>query len=267
MFTLKSAFRKAKQLIETPRDVNEVIAEIHNEFDTSTERLLNKAKEIIGKGDKIKINKAERLKAIGFNNSAPVVQTQKQVEEEKESERVAELIMYYRQWYPNNKFITEKEVENICKKYGLIFAETKYYIGDIPLKNLEEIEKFYLRQEDKIKRTNVDDWFDNRRASMMLQAQATALSSLSGIPRGIQSSLPSYDSMPTVTAERFIQPSYKICASNKDFDTRYMRIEDGYKLENIPDPIVLQPVSGGYLIVSKWGLEASDEIVVNEKMN
>jgi hypothetical protein len=61
---------------------------------------------------------------------------------------------------------------------------------------------------------------------------------------------------------------FKICASVKDFDTSNMRIEDGYRLEyNLPDPIVLQPVNGGYLIVSKWGLEGEDAELTNEKMN
>jgi hypothetical protein len=41
--------------------------------------------------------------------------------------------------------------------------------------------------------------------------------------------------------------------------------KDGYKLEY--DPIVLQPVKGGYLVVTKWGLEASDEIVTNPTSN
>lgn len=35
----------------------------------------------------------------------------------------------------------------------------------------------------------------------------------------------------------------------------------------IKDPIVLQPVNFGYIIVSSWGLEASDELVVNEINN
>ena len=39
------------------------------------------------------------------------------------------------------------------------------------------------------------------------------------------------------------------------------------KTVNIPDPVVLQPVCGGYLIVCAWGDEASDEIVVNQQMN
>lgn len=43
----------------------------------------------------------------------------------------------------------------------------------------------------------------------------------------------------------------------------------GYKIQNIPapDPVTLQPVKGGYLILAAWGDEASDEIVVNQNNN
>lgn len=66
----------------------------------------------------------------------------------------------------------------------------------------------------------------------------------------------------------FNKKPFKICASVKDFDTKNMNITDGYKLQqNIPDPVVLQPVKGGYLVVSKWGLEGKDELLVNETNN
>ena len=58
-----------------------------------------------------------------------------------------------------------------------------------------------------------------------------------------------------------------IAAQEEDFDTRGMYVK-GHKLEmSIPDPIVLQPVKGGYLIVTAWGDEASDAAVVNEIKN
>jgi ABC-type molybdate transport system permease subunit len=43
----------------------------------------------------------------------------------------------------------------------------------------------------------------------------------------------------------------------------------GHKLVDIikDDPIVLQPVKEGYLIVSAWGIEASDKEVQNSKFN
>jgi len=58
----------------------------------------------------------------------------------------------------------------------------------------------------------------------------------------------------------------KICAPLKDMDTTGKELRD-YKLVNHPDPVVLQPVKGGYLIVTAWGDESKDELVVNEKLN
>ena len=38
-------------------------------------------------------------------------------------------------------------------------------------------------------------------------------------------------------------------------------------LKIVPDPVVLQPVRYGFLIVTAWGDEASDEMVVNPRNN
>lgn len=65
-----------------------------------------------------------------------------------------------------------------------------------------------------------------------------------------------------------IKTSLMICAPIKDMDVRGMEIEDGYKLKaHIPDPVVLTPCHMGYFIVTAWGPESSDELVVNQKMN
>ena len=50
-------------------------------------------------------------------------------------------------------------------------------------------------------------------------------------------------------------------------DTTGMKLYGHLLRKHIPDPVVLQPVKGGYLIITAWGDEASDEIVVNQKMN
>ena len=59
-----------------------------------------------------------------------------------------------------------------------------------------------------------------------------------------------------------------ICAPMK-----HMNVPSNYKLigykyvKEIEDPVVLCRVRGGYLIVTAWGDEASDEIVVNPVNN
>jgi len=256
----KNILKKVQQSLEPIKDPNVLIAEIHNEFDTSTERLLKEAKEIISKSDKSEIDKSQRLKNLGFKSSKFVTETNEKIKEEKESKELADSILYFQQWYPNNKFITEKEVAKVCAKYKLIFAEVRYYKGDVPEKNITEIENFILREEDMLTKSNYDDYIEPHRRMQMFGGLAQAFG---------DRQRPRYTPPPPPTEykTRSVKPELKICAPEKDFDTRYMTISEGYKLVNIPDPIVLQPVKGGYLIISKWGLESEDENLVNEKMN
>jgi len=39
------------------------------------------------------------------------------------------------------------------------------------------------------------------------------------------------------------------------------------KIIKVPDPVVLQPVKDGYLIVTSWGGESEDPIIINPKNN
>lgn len=244
-------FNFFKEAFKPKTDTKVVIEEIHNAFDNAGERLLNEAKEILAKG--FNSDKGERLKKLGFMKAKDAVEAAAKIKEQEEKKELATLIEYYQTWYPNNKFINEVTVKSICEKYGLYCGEVGYYKGDVPEKNLIEIENFKLRDEDMQTRTNYDDWVYNRMWRGVVQA------SFLGQPT------PSYnDNPPTEIKERKVKPSFHICAPEKDFEMSYMR-KEGHKL--IPDPIVLQPVKGGYLIVSKWGLESEDETLVNEKMN
>jgi hypothetical protein len=59
-----------------------------------------------------------------------------------------------------------------------------------------------------------------------------------------------------------------IIATRDQLNMKSARVQ-GHKLVDIikDDPIVLQPVKEGYLIVSAWGIEASDKEVQNSKFN
>jgi len=239
--------------------VTATIEKIHAEFDSASEKLLKEAKEIIAKNKSA--SKGDRLKSLGFSNAEPVTQSI----ENRQKQELANLIEYYQQWYPHNKFITEEAVKSICEKYGLVFGEAAYYKGDVPEKNLLEMEAFKLRNEEKERRTNVDDYYTRQRFFAMAQSQSSfgALGETLTLRQDIRRQ-PTYPP-PTEVTEYFVQPPFNICAPEKDFDTRFMVKKDGYKLEY--DPIVLQPVKGGYLCVTKWGIEASDEIVTNPISN
>ena len=246
----------------------ETIEKIHNEFDSSTERLLNEAKGILAKSTNT--DKGEALRKLGFTNSKPSVEAALDIKIKKEKQELAENIQYFQQWYPNNKYITEAEVEKICKKYGLLCGEAQYYIGDVPDKNVQEMACFKLREKDCI--VHELGWFKRENS---IAGYSFFMSCLPGegqygwIQQGARFMGMLNIESDTTKKHHYERPSFKICATVKDFDTNNMRIDKGYRLEqNLPDPIVLQPVKGGYLIVSKWGLpeEANNELI-NEKLN
>ena len=265
-FNLKKIGQSVKQSLEPAKDPQVVIAEIHESFDTASEKLLNEAKAILnGSYD---IEKGERLKKIGFTSAKKAVEATELVDKKQKNEELAKLIEYYQLHYPNNKFITEEKVKEICQKYGLLCGETKYYKSDVPEKNLSEIENFKLKESEMTKVTY--GWFKYHSGNMRGYYIPCYSKDNSGSYGYLRSSGwgESLVLMPETESYHFDKPDFKICASVKDFDTKNMRIEDGYKLNlNLPDPIVLQPVKGGYLVVSKWGLEAEDKDLVNEKMN
>lgn len=243
---------KAKKTITA----EQIIAEIHNEFDSASERLLLEAKNIVTKDS----SKGDRLARLGFAKAMPVQESEDARKAQREAKDLAELVSYYGQWYPHNKFITEAAVDKICEKYGLVFADARFYKGDVPEKNLIEMERFVVRKEDK-----VQDW-----TSLFTESLQSLTNSLLR-RRGFGDLQNQWGEIttPAFPSEEKATPKseFKICAPEKDFDTSSLT-KKGHKLElNIPDPIVLQQVKGGYLIVAKWGLEASDDLVKNEKSN
>lgn len=237
------------------------IEEIHATFDTSGEKILAEAKEILSRPLIDNSKKQERLRNIGFTATKPFAdETAFKMARFKAQEQV-EAIEYYQLHYPNYKFITEDIVQEICKKYGLLYGEAEKYIGDIPDKNISEIEAFKLREEDYYKEEKYFSIFEalrprERRSPLISYGEAVLWAG------GI-------DPFEAKPQKKKSKPAFKICAPQKDFNIQGYEVVDGYKL--VYDPIVIQPVKYksiiGGLIISKWGLEGQDESLVNEKMN
>lgn len=59
-------------------------------------------------------------------------------------------VEYWRTFYPQYNFITEKQLQNICFKYGIRAAPYWLYRGEIPCINKEHIKNFSLRDSDSI---------------------------------------------------------------------------------------------------------------------
>jgi hypothetical protein len=242
----------------------EMVEEIHNHFYTAAEKLLASAKEVLADCEARDLKKGERLLKLGFRNTPQAIEKIKTKEVSEKAEKLAKHIQHYTYHYPNNKFITQSMVQEICKNYGLVCGDVELYKGFVPVDKLEEIEKFVLREEDHIfhkpaygslyysirnilEPGNSNEVYDNGITYEDYQKGKNLR----------------YSNEDCCTKEK---PGLKICAPIKDMDTTGMKLEDGYKIVAI-DPVVLQPVRGGYLILAAWGDEASDPLVVNHRNN
>jgi hypothetical protein len=296
------------------------VEEIHETFFTESNRLLAEAKKL----SEFKplhpgiIEKADRLKSLGFTSTKEVhlsnAERKKQADVEKENEdkqRIAVAIKYFGDKYPLYKFITYNSVRTICEKYGLVLGDVNQYIGTVPEKNIVEIENFMVRDEDLV-------WFGqldkHSRGSRILGevSYSTIVDKMkkcrdddgdavryiadeNGLERipSLYSSDDEYGDLRIRKDDRgkitmisfdiengvdssdthtYFPKSFSIVAPQKDFDMRYHTVSDNKLVRKpVPDPVVLQPVMYDkeeyYLIVTAWGDEASDELVVNEKMN
>jgi hypothetical protein len=116
--------------------------EIHEKFNTASDVLLAEAKKILATAVVIDEDKVDRLNALGFSRSNDVVKGHDDKLQKEEARANAELISKYRFKYPTSKFITENQVKEICKKYGLLLGTVDKFTGFVPEKNLKEIEAF-----------------------------------------------------------------------------------------------------------------------------
>jgi hypothetical protein len=127
----------------------QVVQDIHNEFFTAGENILVEANSLLSELEKKDVAKGKRLAALGFGKTREAVAAIETENKLATTKEIAELVLYYQQNYPNNKFITEKQVKEICSKYGLVCGETSLYKGFVPSEKMNDIERFKVKDSDK----------------------------------------------------------------------------------------------------------------------
>lgn len=283
------------------KDEQVVIAEIHNEFDTAEDRLLKQANEILSElnptpHEKIE-EKAERLHKLGFVNT-PIVKNAEVIKKERKkietqivkTKSEAELIQYYKFNYPFLKFLTVDELDKICNKYNLIYAPVNNFIKDVPSKNLKEIEAAHpLKKTDIQKNLSFfkvkSFWFgvpSKIKSLLRKEVQIDTHFNEDNVPNdstimaliktlGYAGEYKGYIYR-KATVRVVSQEGLFICAPPSNFNLKGIKKHGklGYfhiqKFE-IKDPIVFRYCRGGVQVLSKWGLEANDEALVNEINN
>ena len=267
----------------------ELIERIHQDFDTAQERLLSEAKRIL-EGAKTTemptVEAAKRLKLFGFINT-PIAKRGAEIMEKMEmSKKEAELIQYYMKEYPFLKFLTVEELDRICQKYGLIYATVDRYKEDVPIKNLEDIERAQaLKSKDVVRNHKwvevTEFWEGNGELSRWLKERGCKIPITTD--RG-----PGEEPRENSLKEAILKMGYKgsfgryifrratifeeereslfIAAPESHFDLKGLK-KNGFgffevKKTEIKDPIVFRFVRGGVQVLTKWGLEAEDPSLI-----
>lgn len=276
MFKLfkKSAENKVEVAEPKKSKYPKEVLEIHHEFETAADKLLQSAKEVIAEAGTKDAVKVSRLESLGFKQASQVTELKPILQKAQLSKGQIELLSYYQRNYPLNKFITEEQVKIICHKYNLVCGDVDRFKGFVPEKNLREIEGFKLKDSEQGLVELVNTCVTDVSLGFYNESDLSDRLYLSSPQDENEELVVKAMALGVRRDHVYIQRSdkkntLKICAPVKDMDISGLELVEGYKLQkkHIPDPVVLQPVKGGYLILTAWGDEASDELVVNQKMN
>jgi hypothetical protein len=223
---------------------SEVITKVHNDFNSAGDRLYEEAIRIINSTHVNNLNKVEKLKKLGFVSAKEVIETETMISLKTLSATTSEIIRYYKKNYPNNKFISDDQVKEICTKYGLVYGEIKLYTGFIPTANIPQIEAFKCKNKDESKGYGSISTYGSNKGQIEWDNGVNARAW-----GGIYSRIG-------------INKGFYIAAPQKDFDMKNREIQN-FRIVNVPvpDPVVLYAVKHGYLIVTAWGDEASDPLI------
>jgi hypothetical protein len=257
---------------------------VHNEFMTAADVLLEEAREIIKNTNLVNEDKVNRLKSLGFTASKEVEDTKEAIALREMSKETARLIEYYKMNYPLNKFITEDQVQKICEKYNLVYGAITRYTGFIPDKNLKEIESWkglkdvdnifavvrdrsgnndidYLMENDFINKEAIERFKKVNDYDFAIYSDRSKSHLLKNVVVG------TYE--PFAKIFKYDKENFIIAAPLKDMKIDNTEEVKNYKIvkKHIPDPVVMCRCKGGFLILTAWGDEASDPLVVNEINN
>lgn len=247
-------------IVEEPKSVlkeltqEELVHKIHTEFNTASDLFLDKCKKELDELSSIQLNKdkADRLSKLGFTNTSLVIEVNTHVSKEEVRKRNIESILNWKTKYPLNKFISEEDVKIICGKYGLVLGNVSWYKGVVPEKNLKEIEKFltYFKERDSA--------YEKSYGTSWNKCTFKEYDKAVNDPNLIR-----------IHGPWFRKKELMICAVESEMIIPRDYVKSGHTFIQVKkDPVVLQPLSdGGYLIITAWGDEAEDPLVVNEVNN
>jgi hypothetical protein len=219
---------------------------ILNDFYKESQQVTNRASAMTESELESLQAKSEKVKEFGFINAVPV----------EDYKSVTSALEYIKIGMPY-RFITEEGIKRVCEKYGLLFGNTRRYLGDIPDKNLEDIQTFKKLYKRNLSRKNSDDLFLSMESSLLSAGSVPSIfNPFSGSRLREQ-----MDGLATMMR----MEEFMIAAPAEMMKHDPDEIKDNHIL--VDDPIVFKKVKGGYLIVTAWGKEAYDPEITNHHHN
>lgn len=239
--------------------MNTIVEEIHSSVDSAVDRLkvistnyLMRSEETT---DEVYSDKMDNLKKLGFKNVRDVIEYEgkksiysdvikhKNLLKDK-ANSISEDVSFYSEIYPFHKFIYYSQLIPICEKYNLVLGSVEFYKGEIPNKNSEEIISFDYKKCNKriiiknnkpiFSQSNNGYLYDNNNNLYICAPKTDFIKGLTQVGIDV-------------------------------FKGDFTKISLKSYLTPIPkDPIVLLPVftklhkQFGFIVISKWGLEADD---------
>jgi hypothetical protein len=171
---------------------------------------------------------------------------------------------YAKKYLGQYKFILKPQLERVCEKYNLFVRDTNFFLGDIPEKNIKDIMGFSVFVDDlPITESSKFKLLENYKHLVRGQNDFMGLSRNFRIP---------IEHFAEMRIGRFIQiAAIKSLFDEQAFAKSQARIlnkpELAAKHQVELDPIVLCETKHGYIIITAWGDEANDELVVNQNHN
>lgn len=246
----------------------EIIEEIHASFDLAQDELLRQAQQVLAENviPESQRLKAENLRRLGFTSTADVRKLNELDRKTDESKRIEETVVYYKQKYPFLKFLTIAELDKICNKFGLLHSQVQNYIGDVPDKNLQEIQDAQKLEIQDYPMPGRPAYFRHRDTGQLKKFnyqweiyvdEPKILDEVSDKGDWVYDRVENERCYPHPAQ----QLPLSIAAPKAMFNTQGL-VQRGNELVT-KDPIVFRYVRGGIQVLSKWGLEASDPALIN----
>ncbi len=243
---------------------------IQRELVDRSDRLIAEARTILAAKPE-PTERAMRLAKLGFN-STPEVEEKRRIEIEVQMyKRTADLYERNALKYPSLKFIDEKTMEAVCKKYGLLVGELRHYTGLVPDWVLDRIEQcgvdVILHEVRKSGTRGNMAWGGDSRS---FHTQAVITDNMYADADKANAAVKALGFDENGYPLNYVVTHNLMCIAAPAAEMRLMSNErvEGHRIVRVhEDPIISIRVQGGYCVIAAWGEEGSDPQVFNVANN